>query len=302
MSNSTSSMVGDSFRVGYRFQRHWDTSMANAFFCGELGAGTFFVSMLYGYVPGMLLGLILTGCGKTWFHITHMGVPKKSWRAILRPDRSWISRGLIGIVFFVGAGSLHLLDVAFGLFASIGLPPLLGSLITLVAGAAAVLVSTYQGFAMSHSTAIALWSSAMMPFSSLLYAMTGGVMVTLCLAGGSLAEAQHAQLINTALLLLLADTVMLLSTLHAAHHGTPGAQLSCELLLKTIYARPFYLYVVGAGIVLPAMLLWFAGGSALATLLAAAGALTGFYAYRVLVFKAGVYEPIMSFKRSFGAS
>ena len=65
MSNSTSQMVGDSFRVGYRFQRHWDTSMANAFFCGELGGGTFFVSMLHGFVTGMVLGRLLTGCGKT---------------------------------------------------------------------------------------------------------------------------------------------------------------------------------------------------------------------------------------------
>jgi len=30
---------GDTLRVGYRFQRHWDNSMAYAFFCAELGAG-----------------------------------------------------------------------------------------------------------------------------------------------------------------------------------------------------------------------------------------------------------------------
>ena len=29
---------GNTLRVGYRFQRYWDNSMAYAFFCAELGA------------------------------------------------------------------------------------------------------------------------------------------------------------------------------------------------------------------------------------------------------------------------
>jgi len=71
--------------------------MASAFFFGELGAGLFFVSLLLESAQGMLAGLLITGLLKTYFHLSHMGVPKKSWRAILRPDRSWISRGLIGM-------------------------------------------------------------------------------------------------------------------------------------------------------------------------------------------------------------
>ena len=38
MSTRNAPIVGDSFQVGYRFQRYWDTPMANAFFFGELGA------------------------------------------------------------------------------------------------------------------------------------------------------------------------------------------------------------------------------------------------------------------------
>ncbi len=296
MNNSTSQLVGDSFRVGYRFQNHWDTAMANAFFCGELGGGTFLVSLLNDFVPGMLLGLLLTGVGKTWFHLSHMGVPRRSWRAIARPDRSWISRGLASIVVFVGAGSIHLLDVAFGNF----LPGVLGSLITLVAALAALVVCTYQGFAMSHSTALPLWSSAIMPISSLLYAVTGGTMLVLLLGSGSLGDASIARLHDVALMLLLADTIMLLSLLHGAHNGSPGARLSAELLLKTLFAREFIGLVVVTGIVVPALLLWLAGSAFLSVLLAAIGVLLGFYTFRVLMFKAAVYEPIMSFKPSAG--
>ena len=85
---------GDTLKVGYRFQRHWDNSMAYAFFCAELGAGLYFVSMLLGSMIGMIAGLVVVSTGKPYFHLAHMGVPGKSWRAMLRPDRSWISRGL----------------------------------------------------------------------------------------------------------------------------------------------------------------------------------------------------------------
>jgi len=108
-------LAGDSFRLGYRFQRYWDVSMASAFFCGELGAGLFLVAMVYDSLPGLILGLLIAGVGKSLFHLTHMGVPGRSWRAILRPDRSWVSRGLIAIVVFCGAGTLHTIDTIMGL-------------------------------------------------------------------------------------------------------------------------------------------------------------------------------------------
>jgi formate-dependent nitrite reductase membrane component NrfD len=292
---SEAQMVGDSFRLGYRFQRHWDVSMASAFFCGELGAGLFLVSMIYEIMPGLVLGLLITGIGKPFFHLTHMGVPGKSWRAILRPDRSWTSRGLIAIIVFSGAGVLHTINVISGNAIPFGI------VFQLLAGAAALVVMTYHGFAMSHSTAIALWSTAMMPFSSLLYGLTGGVVVTLLLAASDLTPAAMSQLVAMALGLLLADLIMVLSILHGAYHGAPGGRLSAELLVKTLYAKWFHGVVVAAGIVLPMAALWLGNGTLVTRLLAAAGMLAGFYAFRVLIFKAGVYEPVMSFSSLFGA-
>ncbi len=85
---------GDTLRVGYRFQRYWDNSMAYAFFCAEVGAGLYFVSLLLDSLVGMAVGFVVVSTGKPYFHLAHMGVPAKSWRAMLRPDRSWISRGV----------------------------------------------------------------------------------------------------------------------------------------------------------------------------------------------------------------
>jgi hypothetical protein len=69
-----------------------------------------------------------------------------------------------------------------------------------------------------------------------------------------------------------------------------------ELLTRAFYAKWIYGAVWGAGLVLPALLLWFAGDAYIAVMLATIGMLTGYYAFRVLIFKAGVFEPIMNFR------
>ena len=74
-------IVGDSLALGYRFQRHWDNSMATAFFFGELGAGLFLIGALYGSLVTMIVGVATTAILKTYFHMAHMGVPGRAWRA-----------------------------------------------------------------------------------------------------------------------------------------------------------------------------------------------------------------------------
>ena len=299
MAMQDTKIVGDSFQVGVRFQRYWDTSMANAFFCGELGAGLFFVSYLFNFVTGMVTGMLITGIFKSYFHMAHMGVPMQSWRAILRPDRSWISRGLLSIVFYLGFGTAHCLNLTFDLETAWGLGTAAGSLIKLLAACASLVVMTYQGFAMSHSTAISLWNSWLTPVSSLTYALTGGAILTLALGWNSLfAEMpqDRESLINGVLLLLLLDAIVLTSILYSAKNRSRGGKVSALLLLTGAYQKVFLLLVVGVGLILPALILWVIPGNFVTLLLAAISVLVGYYSYRVLMFKAGVYEPMMSFR------
>ncbi len=270
--------------------------MANAFFSAETGAGLFFVSLLLNFKLGMLAGLAFSVIFKTYFHLAHMGVPAKSWRAILRPDRSWISRGLLGIVFYVGFGALHLFN-QWG--AEPILPEALGTMLSVLAGAAALVVMTYQGFAMSHSSAIALWSTGIMPAASFVYAVTVGLFLALAIGwnGFFAADPQlRATLVKVALGALAVVAAVLLSWLHGAHHGSPGGHKSVQLLTKELYSKPFYGLIWLAGLVLPALLLLLGGNTQSVIVLAAVGVLAGFYTFRVLVFKAGVFEPIMSFR------
>lgn len=291
-------IIGDDFNVGFRFQRYWDTSMANAFFSAETGSGLFFVSLLVNYVPGMVAGLLVCGVFKSYFHLSHMGVPAKSWRAMLRPDRSWISRGVISIMVFTSFGVLHAANIGLGLEALIGFGPILTGLVKVVAAVAALLVMSYQGFAMSHSTAIALWSTGMMPVSSLVYAATSGLFIVLAIGwNGFFGDdpGLRALLMNIALGGLGVIAAVLLSLLHAAYHGSPGGTKSVELLIRSIYAKWFYGAICVIGILVPATLLLFPTGHG-SMIIATVAMLVGFYAFRVLIFKAGLFEPIMSFK------
>lgn len=266
--------------------------MATAFFCGETGAGLFLVSMLLDFMPGIMLGLLITGVGKTFFHLTHMGVPSRSWRAALRPDRSWVSRGLWGIVFFVGFGVIHVVGEMFGV-----VPAALEGVVFGLAMAGAMVVLVYQGFAMSHSSAISLWSTGLMPISSMLYGLLAGTSLVMVLTafgysvadGGQLAMVAMAQVILTGAVLMT-----LLSLLHGAKHGSKGAQQSYQLMTRDFLAQPFLYGAIGLGAVLPLLVLMLAPANFITTLIAAGSILCGFYLYRIVMFKAGILDPILN--------
>jgi sulfite dehydrogenase (quinone) subunit SoeC len=292
MTQTSDSLVGNSFRLGYRFQRYWDTSMALAFFSAETGAGLFVLSLLLGYLPGMIVGLALVGTLKPYFHLAHMGVPQKSWRAVLRPDRSWISRGTLSIGVLVGCGALHILDRAYGLQASLGVPAVVAMLAGWGALAAGLMVMCYQGFAMAHSDALALWASPLVPLSSLLYSASAGVLLLLVLGSGSLETAQLQTLRYAAVLLLLADIAVVQALLAVARRKSRGGAFSAQLLTQGQFARHFRNLVIGLGQLLPLVAMLLFGGFRAAAVLASIAMLCGFFAFRLLMFRAAVFEPI----------
>jgi hypothetical protein len=73
-------------------------------------------------------------------------------------------------------------------------------------------------------------------------------------------------------------------------------------LIRGQFAKPFLSLVFGAGVVLPILALWFFGASTIMGLLAAVGVVVGFYAFRLLIFRAGVFEPQISYAARFGLS
>lgn len=293
---SHSHAADDDFRVGPRQQTAWGTHMATAFAFGEAGAGLYLVSQFYEFALGMIVALAMVLFGKGGGHFTHLGQPFRGWRAFAKVNSSWVSRGLLAIVVFVAFGSLQVLHVLYGV-----LPQPLAVLTATVAVAACALIMVYQGFAMSHSSAITLWSSGLMPVISLIYALLSGVLLTLVLGYGAPFLAEHPETLRLlqvgAVGLLVFALVTVLGMLHAAWYGSEGGRESVNLLLRSEYAAWFAPLVLGLGIVVPGALLLYAPQTYGALLVAAAAQLIGFYAFRVLVFKAGTYDPAVTRRR-----
>ena len=283
--NSTQGTVGNSFRLGFRFQRYWDTSMALAFFFAETGAGLFAVSCFAGSRLGMWVGLALVATLKPYFHLAHMGVPGKSWRAIVRPDRSWVSRGLLGLVLLIGAGLGYLLAPY------LGLPEGLIAVLRILALLGALVVLCYQGFAMADAVSFALWANPLVPVLGLALGLTAGALCCAALGASSLPPQVLARLLAFARMMLVFDAVAILAWLVLVQRKSAGGAFSVGLLLRGEYAASFIGWVVLAGFLLPLGLLL--SGGAIAVPVAALLFLAGFLALRLLIFKAAVYEPIM---------
>jgi DMSO reductase anchor subunit len=285
-------MAGNSFRLGYRFQRYWDTSMAHAFTAAEAGTGLFMVSLYFDFLLGMIVGLAYAGTVKPYFHLAHMGVPSKSMRALLRPDRSWISRGALAVGILIVPGVLHILNEAFGIYGMIGLPEVLGELIKYTAVAGGLVVMCYQGLAMSDSQALSLWASPLLPISSFFYSATLGAALTAVIGWNQLEAGQVATLINIATVMVVVNFVVVASILAAAKNKSNGGAFSVEMLMKSEYAPWFRNMVFILGGIVPALLLAFAGDSYIVAIAATASIFAGFYTFRILMFKAAVFEPV----------
>jgi len=294
MAQAETNLVGDSFKLGYRHQTHWGKTIAIAFFCSEVGAGMFLVSLYYHCPGGMAMGLILAGILKPYFHLAHMGAPRKSWRAFARFDRSWVSRGALAIVGFTGFGILSLLDMALGL----GLPSIVSTAVKALAVASALVVIVYQGMAMSASESLTLWASPFVPLASVCYAMTAGVLATLTLAskGGVIDAAQQADLLKAAIALLLLDIAAVAGILLYAKGKSQGGAFSVALLTKGALTGCFRNWVGLLGLAAPLALLAaasvFAPAQWILGALAWGAMLIGFFVFRLLILKAAVYEPI----------
>ena len=295
---SNGRIADGTFRVGVGLQKAWGLHMATAFFFGEAGAGLYFVSQFFDFLLGMGVGLLMVLFGKAGGHLLHLGQPLRGWRALTKVRTSWVSRGLAAIVVFVAAGALHVVDVDADV-----LPAAASQLVAAVALLSCFVIMVYQGFAMSHSSAITLWSGGLMPIASLTYALLNGVLLTLVLGFDAPFLADHPDTVRllqvAAVALMLYGLVTVLSLLHGARHGSEAGRQSVSLLLHGGFARWFVPLVLLLGFVVSALTMLVAPPD-FAWMLAVAGLeLTGYYAFRVLMFKAGSYDPAISFAYRF---
>lgn len=292
MSSNIYDIVGDEFKVGYRRQTAWGWKIAIAFFFGDVGAGTFFVSAFYDFMPGLIFGWILTTFCKPAALLMHLGRPERFWRAVINLKSAWISRGVLGAILFTGFGFFHMINLKWAIF-----PPALGGLVYFLAMAGCFIVMIYLGYLLSHSPAISLWSSGLMPLISLVYGLMGGVTMTLLFGVNSFLAENAAALhfLKTAeLCLILITFVMLLSMLHGVAYQSRSGMAAVMQLLLGEYARWFLGYVVLIGIIGAGLLAFTGSISIFVLLLVAIMELIGDIGLKIVLFKSALYAPPLS--------
>src|SRR4030066_90944 len=78
-------------------------------YSGILGGGAYLASLFFNSLAGMLISWLIVVFIKGGLHIAHAERPLKLWRIILRPQTSWISRGLILTVAMIVLGAIQLI-------------------------------------------------------------------------------------------------------------------------------------------------------------------------------------------------
>lgn len=286
----TLSIAPHGFACGYHRQAWWNWLIGTAFFLGEIGGGLFLVSLLTEHRGGMLAGYLIVMVGKNTAHLLYLGRPARFWRAAMRPDRSWIARGIwaTGIFGVVGFVILfpRVLEPVWQLSEQDSL--WVGG----VAGLAALFIMFYDGLVMRASRGIALWESVLLPVLCLTYAALGGTTLSLMareIFGGPVPEF----LLVTEYLLLVVNLLLLGTYLYRMNRWRPAARQSVRELFKGSYSFAFLGLVLALGYVGTLFLSLVHAWTHMPTwvVLAAMTELTGDFALLMILLKSGLLSP-----------
>lgn len=262
-----------------------------AFFFIELGAGMFFVSSIFGNLLGEFLGWLICAVLGGGFHLLYLGHPMRFYRMVLRPQTSWVSRGLLFVFAFLILGGLQMVFPLRGI-SSLAL--------LVVANIFAFLTVIYGGFAMNYISGIPFWNSALLPILYAVAGFLGGAGLSMAVLLNSAASPETALGIEgLSRGLLVAFIVILPTYLIAARYGLPSGKASVSEIVMGRSWPLFWVVVVFLGLVVPIGVVIYSlvFGSEETPLillyLSIAFELLGDLFLRYLILKNGFYNPLV---------
>ena len=261
-----------------------------ALFFTETGAGLFFVSIFFKNPLGLILGWVLClvlGCG---FFLIHMGHPLRIYRAILRPQSSWISRGGM----FLGSfGALGALCIILAILA----PNRDFMVLKVITGILCILVAIYAGMLMSYVRAIPLWNSGLLPMSYVVAGLWSGAEILLAIH--LLTGAPIEQLEVWIRILLPSFALVLLLYLISITSSSAIGWESVKRIIAGDLALHFYLGAVIIGLIFPIIVVLYSLSVGIASvpplllLAAIASGLLGDLTIRYCILKGALYSPVV---------
>jgi formate-dependent nitrite reductase membrane component NrfD len=275
--------------------REWSEGMGSliavAMFLGGISGGLYLASLYFNNIWGMFIAWIFA-MGMGLFDMAHLSKPMRAWRIAFRAGSSWISRGFIFVILFIGAAGLQLLIhlVTNNAAAS---PAGAEVFFRVVAGILAFGVAIYSGFVVGYVNGIKFWNSATMPILVVVGGLAGGSAVLLAIGSYSSGVA-FADFRTFGRFALAAYAVILFVHLWVSTYSSPAARDSAFLLLKGNLAVLFWVAIVLVGIVVPIILEFALSKNASAGLvISAVLVLAGNLAMRYSIIKAGRYSKLV---------
>ena len=262
-----------------------------AFFFIELGAGMFFISSIFGNIVGEFIGWLICAALGGGLHLLYLGHPFRFYRMVLRPQTSWISRGLLFVSGFLVLGGIHL---ALSLWATsaVGL--------VIVTDILAFLTIIYGGFAMNCINGIPLWNTALLPVLYAVAGLWGGAALSMAvfLITGAFAEVglKLEELIRT---LVVVFIVIFPTYLVSARYGLSAGKISVREIVRGKWWPLFWIGVVLLGIGLPlgvvinSLVVGLEATPVALLYLAIVFELIGDLVLRYLILKNGFYNPLV---------
>lgn len=282
------------FMVKYQQQKDWIDGRGNfiafAFFLGGISGGLYLTAAYFDNLLGMFIAWVLAACMGVSYMI-HLSHPIRFWRMFMKPKTSWIARGFIFIMLFLGFLTLQLI-------LSQWVPSATGAITALkvVAGIFAFAQSIYTGFAVSYVNAIKVWNSAIVPILFVTCGISGGLAILLAVMIGQ-DSSQIVTLENVIRVVLIAFAIIVAVYLWNATYSSTAAKDAVIRLIGGALAPLFWVGVFLFGIAIPIVIsvtTYFTGEAAAGLMIfAVVSEIIGGLALRFAILKAGVYTPLL---------
>lgn len=253
-------------------QTTWGWKIAAYLFGAGMGAGTFAFSGYLRLVPrltengiaerGMWLGTVVTALS-VGFLILDLGKPMRFLRVLMNVAHSWLSRGAVILLTFCVFAVITILT---------GSPTVL----VWISTAFSIAVATYTGILLGTMLSRPLWNNSLLPMIFLTSALSTGIALldiggaATAIGNSSLVSAFQTTVANLRwihALLLVIEIIMLYFYLNLSYGRS---KVATSMLTRGNLKYGFWLGIVGAGIVVPLILIAVSGttgGSALSSLL-----------------------------------
>lgn len=249
----------------------WGPLIAWYLFLAGMGAGAYFVGIAASYLgaryqplvkPGIFLGAPLVAIGSLLL-LLDLGDPLQAYLAILRPQSSMISVGILIITVFIILGAIH---IATYLFKQVKLSAKALAWLGGVNAVFALGTAIYTGILLGVVKAVPFWNTPILPLLFLVSALSTGMGAILVILGAQRfiappSKEEAEQVIASGHLLSRADIplvvvelLVLFFLLFVMSGSTSVAAQSARYLVAGGFAAAFWVGLVVVGLVVPIVL------------------------------------------------